>query len=58
MAIKFSDFFMRKTIEIQGNIDTDNSTMSETLVMDADVESEEQPLGELRVSKRSKFGHC
>ena len=44
LANEFSDLFMRKTPEIRNTIDADNSSTSETVVMDDDVTLERQPL--------------
>ena len=37
MAKKFSDFLVRKTTERRGIADAENTSMSGTVVMDADV---------------------
>ena len=50
----FSDFFMRKTAEIIDIIEADNSSMSETVVMDSGVGFEGQRITELEPSTRDE----
>jgi exonuclease III len=54
LANKFSDFFISKITTIRERIDADNSPVSESVVMSADVRFEGQPLTQLEPSTQDE----
>ena len=54
---KLSDFFVRKTAEVRDTIDVDNSSVSETVVMDAGVAFEGQYLTKLKPTTQDKVSN-
>ena len=50
LANELSNVFIRQTAKIRNTVHTDNASMNETILMEADVAFQEQRLTELRPS--------